>query len=252
MTKKSWIIFGAICIGLIGGLIYLSNNNKANVDDVSATDIQVASAENGNIAEHTYGNMDSKVILYEYADYQCPGCYSAYPIIKEVTEKYKDQIGYVFRNYPLTSSHPNALAAAAASESAGLEGKYWEMHNSLFTNRSNWINLLGEERTEYFASLATALGVDKEKFLSHLDDANVRKKINYDLALGQKAGVSGTPALYIGSKDVGNQKVLNGSIVSSSNTDSSATYVWASAENFEKYVIVPALEENGIELPTSE
>ena len=172
-----------------------------------------------------------------------------HPIIKKVVEKYKGQIGYVFRNYPLTNAHPNALAAAAAAESAGVEGKYWEMHDKLFEQRSNWVELTGAARTNYFVSLAAELGINKDKFSEHLDSASIRKKIDYDLAVGAKAGVGGTPALFIGKKDVGNQKVSNGKIISTSKTDSNATYVWANADDFEKYVIVPALKEHGIALP---
>ena len=250
MTKRAWIIFAAICVAIIGGLIYLSRNNKVNVANVDPTAIQTAAADNGNIADHTYGNMKSKVILFEYADFQCPGCNSAHPIIKKVVEKYKGQIGYIFRNYPLTNAHPNALAAAAAAESAGVEGKYWEMHDKLFEQRSNWVELTGAARTNYFVSLAAELGINKDKFSEHLDSASIRKKINYDLAVGTKAGVSGTPALFIGKKDVGNQRVSNGKIVSTGEVDSGATYVWTNADDFEKYVIIPALKEHGIALPS--
>jgi protein-disulfide isomerase-like protein with CxxC motif len=104
-------------------------------------------------------------------------------------------------------------------------------------------------RTNYFISLAAELGINKDKFSEHLDSASIRKKIDYDLAVGAKAGVGGTPALFIGKKDVGNQKVSNGKIISTSKTDSNATYVWANADDFEKYVIVPALKEHGIALP---
>ena len=249
MTKKAWIIFAAICVAIIGGMIYLSRGSKVDVTNVNVTDIQSANADNGNIADHTYGNTKSKVMLFEYADFQCPGCSSAYPIIKQIKEKYKDQIGYVFRNFPLTSSHPNALAAAAAAESAGLEGKYWEMHNSLFEHRSEWVDLGGSARTDYFVSLASKIGLDADTFKGHLDSAEIRKKVNYDLAIGKKAGVSGTPAFYIGSQDVGNQKVLDGKLMPASNSSEQAAYVWSSVENFEKYVIVPALQKNGIAWP---
>lgn len=251
MTKRAWIIFAVICAMVFGGLIYLSRSNKVDVASVDPAVLQTAADDNGNIADHTYGNTKSKVILFEYADFQCPGCNSAHPIIKKIVEKYKDQIGYVFRNFPLTSSHPNALAAAAAAESAGLDGKYWEMHDKLFENRSGWVELTGEARTNYFASLAVELGLDKDKFLNNLNSAAIRKKINYDQALGTKAGVTGTPALFIGKKDVGNQKISDGKLISAAADKSDAAYVWTNAENFEKYVIIPALKEHGIALPES-
>lgn len=248
MTKKGWIIFVALCVALIGGLIFLQQHNEVDVSKVSTTEVQKASSSDGNIGEHIYGNKDSKVILVEYADYQCPGCNSVYPVLKKVADKYKDKIGYIFRNYPLTSAHPNALAAAAAAESAGLQGKFWEMHNALFENKSSWADLSGDDRTNYFVKLAKNIGgIDTSKFTTDLDNASVRKKIDYDMALGKKDGVTGTPALYINGKDVGNQKVLNGKLVDDSNSDSNASYVWANADDFEEFVIKPALKSAGIE-----
>jgi Na+/H+ antiporter, nhaA family protein len=247
MTKKAWIIFAAMCVGLIGGLIFLQQRNQIDVSSVDTTKAQPASSESGDISEHVYGNSNSKVLLVEYADFQCPGCNSSYPVTKKVIEKYKDKIGFIFRNYPLTSAHPNALAAAAAAESAGLQGKYWEMHNSLFENRASWVELSGSTRTENFVKLASDIkGLNIEKFKADLENPNIRKKIDYDMALGKKDSVGGTPAMYINGKDVGSQKVLNGKLVSGTNTDTNASYVWANADNFEKFVIQPAMKSAGI------
>ena len=247
MTKKAWIIFAAMCVGLIGGLIFLQQRNQIDVSSVDTTKAQPASSESGDISEHVYGNSNSKVLLVEYADFQCPGCNSSYPVTKKVIEKYKDKIGFIFRNYPLTSAHPNALAAAAAAESAGLQGKYWEMHNSLFENRASWVELSGSTRTENFVKLASDIkGLNVEKFKADLENPNIRKKIDYDMALGKKDSVGGTPAMYINGKDVGSQKVLNGKLVSGTNTDTNASYVWANADDFEKFVIQPAMKSAGI------
>ena len=247
MTKKAWIMFAAMCVGLIGGLIFLQQRNQIDVSSVDTTKAQPASSESGDISEHVYGNSNSKVLLVEYADFQCPGCNSSYPVTKKVIEKYKDKIGFIFRNYPLTSAHPNALAAAAAAESAGLQGKYWEMHNSLFENRASWVELSGSTRTENFVKLASDIkGLNIEKFKADLENPNIRKKIDYDMALGKKDSVGGTPAMYINGKDVGSQKVLNGKLVSGTNTDTNASYVWANADNFEKFVIQPAMKSAGI------
>jgi protein-disulfide isomerase len=247
MTKKAWIIFAAMCVGLIGGLIFLQQRNQIDVSSVDTTKAQPASSESGDISEHVYGNSNSKVLLVEYADFQCPGCNSSYPVTKKVIEKYKDKIGFIFRNYPLTSAHPNALAAAAAAESAGLQGKYWEMHNSLFENRASWVELSGSTRTENFVKLASDIkGLNIEKFKADLENPNIRKKIDYDMALGKKDSVGGTPAMYINGKDVGSQKVLNGKPVSGTNTDTNASYVWANADDFEKFVIQPAMKSAGI------
>ncbi len=246
MTRKAWIIFSVLCLGVIGGLIYISNNSKLDVSKIDVNKKQETTNDNGNIPEHIYGNADSKVILIEYADYQCPGCGSAAPEIKKVAEKYKDKIAYIFRNYPIYAYHPNAFAAAATAEAAGLQGKFWEMHSYIYEHQSEWNNLTGDERTNFFANAARELGLDSERLVKDLDSESIKKKINYDLALGKEAGVEATPSLFLNGKEVGNQDVKDDKLVPTDN-DSSTPIVWSDADLIERYIIIPALKEAGIE-----
>ncbi len=247
MTKKSWIIFSVLCVGILAGLIGISQGDKINVDKVDLAVIQPASKSSGNIADHVIGNASSKVILFEYGDYQCPGCESAHPIIKQLTDKYSKQLGFVFRNFPLTSIHPNALAAASASEAAGLQGKYWEMHDKLYGEQASWKDLSGAARTDYFASAASSLGIDSKRFTTDLDNVDVKQKIDFDRALGQKSNVTGTPSFYLNDKNVGDQYVKDGKIVAK--TTEGANPIWSDLTAFENLVIIPALKEKGIALP---
>ena len=202
MSKKAWIIFAAVCIVLLAGLVYVSNKDKIDVTKVDANSIQPARSESGDIADHVFGKADSKVVFIEYGDFQCPGCGSAYPNIKQVTEKYKDQVAFIFRNFPLTSLHPNARAAAAAAEAAGLQGKYWEMHNKLYENQRDWENLSSNERTDFFAGYAKDLGINVDTFKTDLSSPKINQKISYDIEVGKKAGVNATPTLYLNNKAV--------------------------------------------------
>ena len=249
MSKKTWLVFGIICVAIITGLILVSNGSKVDVSHVDINAIQPANASDGQIADHTYGNMQSKVILIEYGDYQCPGCGAAFPIVRQVVEKYQKQIGYIFRNFPLYSLHPNAFAAAAAAEAAGQQGKFWEMHDKLYQEQNSWNQLSGETRTSFFASAADAIGVDSTKLRATLDSTDIKKKIDYDVALGKKANVSGTPSFFIDGKNVGDQYYVGDKIVDK-NT-SGAAMVWSNADAFEKLVIIPALQANNIPLPTN-
>lgn len=250
MTKKGWIIFIVLCVAVFGGLIAISQSDKINVSNVPLAEIHSASKDSGDIADHVFGNEKSKVILYEYGDYQCPGCESAYPVIKQIVEKYKTQVGFVFRNFPLTSIHPNALAAASVSEAAGLHGKYWEMHDKLYEDQASWKNLTGTERTNYFIAAAEALGINGTSFSNDIDSTNVKKKISFDQELGKKAGISGTPSFFINDKNVGDQYFVDGKIVPKGT--SGAQLVWSDATAFENLVIVPALKDKGIALPAQQ
>lgn len=202
MSGKAWIIFVAVCVILFGGLVFWSGRDRVDVSGVDTNKIQPADKASGNIADHVFGNKDAKVVLVEYGDFQCPGCGSAHPAVKALSEKYEDQLAFVFRNFPLTSIHPNARAAAAAAEAAGLQGKYWEVHNALFENQDAWSSASASERSSVFAGYAQQAGLNQSEFATTLNERSVdiNKKINFDIALGRKLGVSGTPTFYLNGK----------------------------------------------------
>lgn len=229
MSKKAWIIFAAVCVLILGSLVALSNSKKVDVGNIDANKIQTASEATGNIADHVFGKPDSKVVLVEYGDFQCPGCGGMHPTVKSVTEKYQEQLTFVFRNFPLTQIHPNALVAAAAAESAGLQGKYWEMHDTLFTNQDAWKSVSVKERIGVFEKYAQQLDLNVETFKTDIGSEKVTKKINYDLAIGKKINVTSTPTF-----------VLNGKTLTQEE--------WGDPEKFEA-AIVAQLKENNIALP---
>ena len=231
MSRNAWIIFAVACIAALGGLIFLSNQNRVdvNVDEINANSVQPASEASGGIADHVKGNADSKVVLVEYADFQCPGCASAFPKIKSISEEYEDQIAVVMRNFPLTSIHPHALAAAATAEAAGKQGKFWQMHDLLFANQSSWSSQNARQRTETFLGFARQIGLDENKFTQDQASAEVSQKIGFDQALGRKSDVSSTPTFF-----------LNGKQIEQS--------VWGNDEEFRK-VIDAELEKQGVKPP---
>jgi protein-disulfide isomerase len=199
VSKKAWIIFVVVVIGLLVALVVASRNANPSVDvsSIDANTLQSASVSNGNIGDNVFGLKTSKVILIEYGDFQCPGCGTAHPRIKALTETYKDKVAFVFRNFPLTTRHPNARAAAGAVEAAGLQGKYWEMHNLMFETQSAWENLTGTERSDIFVSYAKDLGLDTTKFTTDMASEDVGQKISFDQSIGNKIGVNSTPTFYL-------------------------------------------------------
>lgn len=231
MGKKAWLIFVAVVVLLLGGLIYMSNKNKVSLDvsKVSTAGVLTASEQSGNIGDHVFGNPEHKVVLVEYGDFQCPGCGGMYPVVKEMTEKYKDQLTFVFRNFPLTTIHPNAKAAAAVAEAAGKQGKYWEMHDKLYEGQKSWENLSVDKRGAFFEALARDLGLNIDTFKTDLSSASVGTKIAFDQALGKKDGVTGTPSFY-----------LNGKLVPQD--------TWNDQAKFEK-ALTDALSANGLTVP---
>ena len=193
-----------VIIALFGGMvIYNSVQKKDNGTDYSVYDASkiINDTENtGGIAEHVRGKADSAVVLVEYADFQCPGCASMMPKIDKLYEKYKDKVAFVFRNYPITG-HQNARSAAAAAESANLQGYFWEMASALYANRTDWIAESGESRTEKYVEIfkVAAPEGDVDAFKKELEsNKNFEKKINFDVNIGrERSKVSATPAFYV-------------------------------------------------------
>jgi protein-disulfide isomerase len=218
MNKVTWIIFGAIIVLVLGGLIVYSHvsNPTINVSNVDTNSIIPANDQNGQIADHVFGKADSKVLFIEYGDFQCPSCGGAYAQVKAATEAYQDKVAFVFRNFPLTTLHPNARAAAAVAEAAGLQGKYWEMHNQLYETQADWESLSGDQRTNIFVSYASQLGLDTAKFKTDLAGSAVNSKISFDQALGNKIGVNATPTFYLNGKQLSSTD--SGQIVQGSTT----------------------------------
>ncbi len=203
MTPTRWIVFGAICLLTLGGLVALSRDKKV---DVSSVDVNIVNTTGPN-ADHVFGKVDSKVVLVEYGDFQCPSCGGAYPQLKTLKSEYKDRIAFVFRHFPLTTIHPNAFAASSAAEAASKQGKFWEMHDKLYETQSTWENISPEKRGDVFISFAQELGLNVDTFKNDLSSESVSAKINYDRALGGKAGVNATPTLFLNGKKLSNDIV---------------------------------------------
>lgn len=193
MTRTRWIIFAVLCLGILG-LIFVTSK-KDNGSDWTGDATKIIST--GPIADHVFGSSAQKVTLIEYGDYQCPGCGSLYPTLKDVLSTYKDNLTFIFRNFPLTTIHPNALAAATAAEAAGLQGKYYEYHDTLYENQANWQDAAVSERTTLFQNYAKQLGLDVNKFNSDLSSSQVTDKINRDRSSASQFKVSSTPTLIL-------------------------------------------------------
>ncbi|MGH7193677.1 MAG: DsbA family protein, partial [Candidatus Saccharimonadales bacterium] len=145
-----------------------------------------------------------------YGDYQCPYCGEAYPVIRQVFSDLQSQIYFQFRNFPLVNDHPNAFAAARAAEAAGLQGKFWQMHDLLYDQNGAYYNggqppnswLGAKDPTPYFDADAAQLGLDANKFKSDYASIKVNDLINADEAAGTKAKVQATPTFILDGKQV--------------------------------------------------
>jgi protein-disulfide isomerase len=140
--------------------------------------------------DHIQGPADAAVTLVQYGDYECPYCGAAYPIIKEVQARMGERLRFVFRNFPITTSHPHAERAAEAAEAAATQGRFWEMHDLLYENQKRL-------RDDDLRAYAEKLGLDVELFDSELAEHVHTARVREDFMSGVRSGVNGTPTFYI-------------------------------------------------------
>ncbi len=171
---------------------YLEQQNQPPQPPTPAGPVDIPTDE-----AHSIGDPNAPVTLIEYTDYQCPFCgrhfQQTFPLIQE---QYIDtgQVRYVFKDFPLTRIHPQAVAAANAARCAGEQGAYLEFHNKLFENQDAWAN--GQAET-IFIGYAAELGLDKAAFGQCVQENRYEEAIMADLNEGIDVGVSGTPAFFI-------------------------------------------------------
>ena len=204
MSKKTKSIIGVVvailALGLVcGGIYLLKNLGKIDYSQYDANLVHEGSSANGGIADHIKGNPDAEVLIFEYADYQCSGCATTTPWMEELVEEYDGKVAIVYRNY-LLAYHPNARAAAAAVEAAGLQGYWQEYGDYLFANQADWFYAEVGERTDlfisYFEKITEGKG-DSRKFRSDMSSSNVAKKISFDLGVAEQVKISATPTMVI-------------------------------------------------------
>ena len=136
------------------------------------------------------GKKDAPVEIVEFSDFQCPFCQRMAPTIKEIKQKYPDQVRIVYRQFPLTNIHPFASKAAEASLCANEQGKFWELHDVMFKDQKKLaVSDLKES--------AKSLGMDEKKFNSCLDSGRYVEQVQNDSKEAQRIGVTGTPALFV-------------------------------------------------------
>lgn len=154
------------------------------------------------------GKKNAKVTLIEYGDFQCPACGTYYPMVRQIVEEYGDRIQFAFREYPLGTIHPYGNLAAQAAESAGLQGKFWEMYDKLYENQQSWSR--GSDVKQSFATYAQSIGIDTSQWQREMESAVVKSKIKTDVASGDTGGVDGTPSFYLNNVKIENPRSVDG------------------------------------------
>lgn len=143
--------------------------------------------------DHVRGPRRAPVTLLEYGDFECPYCGQAYLILQAIEQELGDQLRFVFRHFPLTNIHLFAEHASEAAEAAGIQGKFWEMHDLLFENQ----DALSDDN---LVTYSAELGLDTRRVADDIVTGAHADRIRHDLESGLRSEVEGTPTFFINDK----------------------------------------------------
>ena len=185
MDKNKQLIALGVGILFIAGIVIFGNMSGAGTENTNTTI---------TIEDRVKGNKNAVVKLVEYSDFQCPACGAYYPIVKQLMDEYGDKVKFTYKHFPLRRIHANADLAARAAEAAGVQGKFWEMHDMIFENQEKW----SEARAQsIFVGYAKDLGLGADKFKKDLSSKEVKAKVQNDFEEGIALGVNSTPSFFL-------------------------------------------------------
>jgi protein-disulfide isomerase len=195
--NRLYVILGVVALLAIAGIAYFSGagGGQAATEPLA---MEIDPTELQRTEGVAMGEADAPVLLYEFADYQCPACAQfstfAHPLIKErlVDEGIVRLVRY---DFPLVLGHPHAFLASRAARCVGEQGKYWEYHDVLYGRQPTWSpmrNPAGE-----FAEYAELVGADRGQFTACLNSDQFAEEVTRNLRLGESLGVQGTPTLML-------------------------------------------------------
>ncbi len=195
-STRTGLIWGTVILGIVllmVGLIKLGTRPSNGGTNARLT-VEV------NTNDHIKGAENAAITLVEYSDFECPACASYAPVLKQLLQENPDDLRIVYRHFPLTQIHDNALLASYAAEAAGNQGKFWEMHDVLFNTQKQWSSR--SDARDFFVRLAGSIGIDEQKFSTDIDSKEVKERVKTDIDSGQSSGVQGTPSLFLNGRGI--------------------------------------------------
>lgn len=194
-----FLIIGVVLIGGLFSIWMLSRSSPpSNPPRNAATPTQGAEPP-GAQPPHIRGNPNATVTLEEFADFQCGACGAYHPELKKIEAEYGDRLRVVFRENPLVPTHQYALVAAQAAEAAGLQGRFWEMHDKLYENQKAWAE--AKDVVPLFVDYAKQIGLDTDRFMRDLNGEAVAARIFQDGKRSHALGINSTPTFFVNGKE---------------------------------------------------
>ena len=197
MLKKWGTIIGVVLVvGLsIVGLVKLAGSSPAP----SQSAVNLPPISKNDISE---GNAKAKVTLVEYADFQCPACAAYHPLVNQLLSEFNGKIFYVYRMFPLSNIHKNAIISAQAGYAAYKQNKFFEMDDMLYNGQASWQDLSDPSQT--FVDYAKKLKLDTDKFQKDMNSDEAKNYVTDSQNQASSAGVNATPTFFVNGVQIAN------------------------------------------------
>lgn len=197
---KQWKIAGLIVLFVVG-LFWWQRSKTA-----SLTSQPEQQKPDDQILESDWylGNRQAEVVVVEYSDLQCPACQFYSKVGRTIVDQFGDRVGFSYRHFPLRQIHRNANLAAQAAEAAGLQGKFWEMEEILFSQQAEWSD--NSQAFVNFVGYAKDIGLDTDRFRQDIDSKMVKAEVEADYLSGLVSKVNQTPTFFINGQRINNLK----------------------------------------------
>jgi protein-disulfide isomerase len=204
--KSGMLIWGGLVavILVVAGAVWFTTRPDANASGITPGTMTNL-AEFGT--EWGKGNPDAKLRIVEYGDFQCGACAYFHPIMQEVMEEFGDEVYFVWRHFPLVNAHQFATLAASASEAAGRQGKFWEMHDLIMRNQQTWSRGMA---TTMFLQFARELGLNDVQFQQDVRNPETLAKIERDYNSGVQLNLRAVPTFFFNGEMIRNPNDVNG------------------------------------------
>lgn len=214
-STTKWIaisIVSAIFLLLFVGIIVVAKNKNKPQTATGAAQFANTGHERmltreGKDATVSANPATKSITMVEYGDLQCPACKAYHPLVLDVMKAYPEQLKLVFKNFPLTTVHPNAMAGAIAAEAAGRQGKYFQFVDMAYDKQAEWAEL--DDPQGKFEEYAKELGLNIDQFKKDQKDKAIATLINDERNEGIQNGVNGTPTFFVNGTKIENPANLD-------------------------------------------
>ncbi|HWR00154.1 MAG TPA: thioredoxin domain-containing protein [Candidatus Methylomirabilis sp.] len=192
-------VFGIIALGvvLLGGIVWAVAFAPADAGDRGRTDVNVSFRDEN---DPSLGPVDSQNVLRIFGDFQCPACKAAEAGMNHVRRTYASQLKIVWDDFPLSSIHRNARAAANAARCAEEQGKFWEMHDALYDFQTSWSDKA--DPSDEFKVLANRIQLDVQSFTACYNERTYDAKVTADVQEGNANRVDSTPTFFLNNRKI--------------------------------------------------